>query len=102
AYLSAPMIAAPNTLITNLMGSARQIRDPSQTLKPTMGIERINARAIELVADEKGPAGEPVWRLTTADERIRFIGYTWANSSSTNGSSPFVTGGTTGEYIEVT
>ena len=102
AYLSAPMIAAPNTLITDMSGSARQIRDPSQTLKPTMGIERINARAIELVVDEKGPNGEPVWRLSTGDERIRFIGYTWANASTTNGSGPQVTSGTTGEYIEVT
>jgi len=96
-----PLIAAPNTVITDLAGSPRTLPDPAKTLRPAFGNERISSGTIVLKPKERGPAGEPVWGFE-GEDRVRFIGATWQNFSGTTGAYPYVGGGTTGEMIEIT
>lgn len=102
AYLSAPLISAPNSTITDLSGNTRQMRDPSKTLRPAIGIERVMVNSIKLIVNEKGPNGEPVYGVDDGDDRIRIVGNPSANSD-TNGTRALrlVTQPTDG-YIEVT
>ncbi len=99
AYLSAPMIAVPNTQITDLYGNARQIRDPSKTLRPAIGIERFHTKAIILAQDEKGSNGEQVWKLSNGEDRVRFVGsfVQLSDSAGTRTQS-----GVANDYIEIT
>ena len=100
AYLSAPMIAAPSTTITDLSGNARQMKDPSKTLRPAMGIERLHTKSIKLAVDEKGSAGEQVWKLDSGDNRIRFVGKGWSILNGVNG--PFAQTLNSTDYAEIT
>jgi hypothetical protein len=100
AYLSAPMIAAPSTQITDLSGNARQLRDPSKTLRPAMGIERVHTKSIKLAEGEKGPNGEQVFKLANGDDRVRFVG-SWANASNSSGTY-IGASSTDGVFIEIT
>lgn len=99
AYLSAPKLAAPNTQITTLDGAARQLRDPSQTLRPNMGSERIHPRAIQWATGEKGPNGEAVWRMVNGEDRIRFVG-NWIENNDTNSTSIITS--TISDFVEIT
>lgn len=94
-----PLIDAPHTQITNLDGSARQLPDPSKTLKPVFGNERVHNIAPVLVEGEKGPNGEKVFSNQDGDPRIRFIG-DWRSSNSGYGSR--VTTPTDGQKAEIT
>jgi len=100
AYLSAPMIAAPFTSITDLSGNTRQMRDPSKTLRPAMGIERIHTKTIKLISDEKGTNGEQVWGLSKSDDRIRLVG-NWSQVSDSYGPRPVSSGVANTDYIEI-
>lgn len=57
-FLNPPLIEAPFTTITDLSGNPRKLPDPSRTLKPVMGIERIQVRHAIVSTKEKGPNGE--------------------------------------------
>lgn len=98
AYLSAVMISAPNTIVTDLAGVARQIKDPSKTLRLSFGTERITPKNIEPKVMEKGPAGEQVWGLIN-DDRIRLVG-TWVMEDIGNGTQ--LRTSTIGDIIEIT
>jgi hypothetical protein len=93
------LIAAPNTTITDLSGNARKLADPSKTIRPAMGIERIHTKSIKLVPNEKGPAGQQVWQLDNGDDRIRFVG-DWSSIASGDGTFPFTTAAS--DYVEIT
>lgn len=98
AYLSAPMIAAPNTQITDLSGNARTIHDPSKTLRPLIGFERVLTQSIQLSPMERVSTGDPVWRLDNGDERFRFVG-NWSTLSSNLGS---MINANPNDYLEIT
>ena len=57
AFLSSPIISAPNTIITDLAGNPRTLRDPSKTIRPMFGTERILIKGFSQFMDEKGPNG---------------------------------------------
>jgi hypothetical protein len=73
----------------------------TRSLKAIAGVERVMVRGINRLQNEFGPNGEQVWEADSKDSRIRFVGG-WSNSSTANGSSAFITSGTSGEYVEVT
>lgn len=79
-----PLIDAPYTTITDLSGNPRKIPDPSKTLRPAMGPERILIKSLSLKKDEKGPNGELVWEPQNKDSRVRFVG-TWVSDNSNLG-----------------
>ena len=70
-------VDVPNTELTDLSGNARQIPDPTNTLKPALGIERIRTNSLSQKNNEKGPNGELVYELSNRDSRFRFVGR-WA------------------------
>jgi hypothetical protein len=94
-----PKIAAPFTQITDLNGNSRQIPDPSKTIKPAMGIERINCRILKAVPKERGPNGELVTQISSEDQRIRFVG-SWTNVSTASGT--YLATSVVSNYVEVT
>lgn len=73
-YISAPLISAPNSTIRHISGITRQIPDPSKTLKPALGIERVMCRSVSLKQDEVSSNGERVFEIDSKDSRIRFVG----------------------------
>jgi len=97
-FQNPPLIAAPNTAITDLSGNARQLPDPAQALRPSGGIERVLTKQLRLIVNEKGPNGEAVWGIN-GDDRIRFVG-NWSVTSSTSGA--FIHSTTSGDFFEVT
>lgn len=102
SFQAPTLVAAPYTTITDLSGNARTLPDPANTLRSYFGTERIIARTLELVINEKGSAGEPVWKIP-GEERVRFIGPNWRAYFGNAGTSPAViVTGSTAESIEVT
>lgn len=99
-YIAAPLIAAPFSSITDLSGAVRRIPDPSQSLRPALGIERVMCRALLLKQDETTSSGQQVWELESKDSRVRFVGSGWTNTANINGTAPVT--GTINDYIEVT
>lgn len=97
-FLNPPKIDAPSTTILNLDGSARQINDPSKTLRLAIGPERIDTKTLKTVSDERGSSGEPVWRIGD-DDRIRFVGSGWSTLATTDGTFNFTASLT--DYFEV-
>jgi len=73
-FIDPPMVDAPFTQIRNLDDSNRQLPDPSKTLKPAMGVERIEFSAIELSTKEKFNDGTSVYKMIKDDPRVRFFG----------------------------
>lgn len=76
-----PLIAVPYSTITQLNGSTRQMPDPSKTIRPALGRERITVKSISLVEDEKGPNGELIWEPASKDARVRYCG-AWTSDNS--------------------
>lgn len=97
-FIDPPMIDAPNTQILNLDGSPRQLPDPSKTLKPAMGIERVSFRNINKV-DETDSNGEQVFKVDDND-RVRLVGSGWALDYGASQPGPFTV--TVDDYAEVT
>lgn len=93
------LINAPNTTILQINGSPRQLRDPSKTLNPILGTERIKVGFPILSTKEVGPNGEPVWRTSEDDDRVRLVG-NWSMSSTTDGY--FTLSTTVNDYVEIT
>ncbi len=96
------LVDCPSTTITDLSGNPRKISDPSKTLKPAIGVERIHTRSIEQVRDEKGSNSAAVWRLSNGDDRIRFVGPNWTNNATINGTGPLIASGFVDDYVEIT
>jgi len=102
SFQDPPLISAPFTTITDLSGNTRKLADPSKTLRPAMGIERIHTKAKVLVANEKGANGEQVWKIQDGDDRVRFVGE-WGGSSNTHGQAITNPASSSGDnYIEIT
>jgi hypothetical protein len=102
SFQDPPLISAPNTQILGLDGQPRKLPDPSKTLKPTFGIERIAFNSIVQVDDEKDTNGKRVYKLGSRDPRIRFVG-DWESRSLTSG-AVFGAGVSSdlGNYFEIT
>lgn len=71
-FIDPPLIDAPFTQITKLDGSPRQLPDPSLTLKPVIGVERVVFKEVSRVDDEKGSEGQNIYGIQN-DPRVRFI-----------------------------
>lgn len=99
-YLTAPLIAAPFTTITDMSGNARKIPDPSQTLKPVLGIERVMFRSLVLKQDETTSTGQQVWEADSKDARVRFVG-NWNSASGSSGPAVLAPTTETTNYFEV-
>lgn len=96
-----PLIDAPNSQISKLDGSARQIPDPTQSLSSVMGIERIPTLRTSLVPDEKGPNGEEVYETQDKDPRIKLYGPVIQNPADTNGTRIRIAGDNGDVFVEV-
>jgi hypothetical protein len=94
-FIPESFISAPNTQISN----RALIRDDSQSLKPLMGIERVQIRTINLIEKEYGTSGERVFEPGNKDNRFRFVG-NWAQLYNATGS--FVFSSSQNDYIEAT
>jgi hypothetical protein len=99
AYIKAPLVAAPFTSITDLSGVARKLPDPSQTLKPALGIERVMFRSVVLKQDETTALGQPVFEADSKDSRVRFVG-NFVNVGAASGSYP--QGQSINDFVEIT
>lgn len=73
AFLNPPLISASNSNIVDLAGNARKLRDPSKTIRPAMGVERVMLNEFTLSNFEKGSNGEPVYNINN-DDRIKAVG----------------------------
>lgn len=80
-FQAPPLVAAPFTTITDLSGNARKLPDPSKTIRPLMGIERIQIGSLDLSANEDGPLGELVYTVAR-DQRIKCYGNCTLRSDS--------------------
>ena len=98
-YLEAPLVAAPFTSITDMSGAARRLPDPSQTLKPALGIERVVFRSIVQRQDETTSTGQQVWEPDNKDPRFRFVGF-WRTDSDTSGAR--ITPTADPSFVEIT
>lgn len=75
------------------------IVDPSQDLKPRMGIDRISTQAITLLQNEFGPNGESVYVVVNdTSGAIRFIG-NW--SPQVGSSGQYILSSVTGDSVEI-
>jgi hypothetical protein len=75
SFVNPPMISAPNSTVTDLSGSVRQLPDPSKTLRPAIAVERIMTHDLVLMENERGANGENVYGAMNDDTgRIRFVG----------------------------
>jgi hypothetical protein len=99
AYIKAPLVAAPFTSITDMSGAARRLPDPSQTLKPALGIERVMFRSVVLKQDETTALGQPVFEADSKDSRVRFVG-NFVNVGAASGSYP--QGQSINDFVEIT
>lgn len=99
-FQAPPLVAAPYTTITDLSGNARKLPDPSKTIRPLFGNERVHTKSIKLVANEKGPNGEPVYKID-GDERVRFVG-DYAVTSGVAGTVAQSGGVVTTSFVEIT
>lgn len=102
SYIVAPLISAPNSNIRTLSGATRQIPDPSKTLKPAMGIERVTINTIIQKQDEVGSNGERVYEIESKDSRIRLVGLRWAVDSAADNNGTKAQSNNVGDYVEVT
>ena len=93
-----PLIDAPHTTILQLNGNPRQIPDPSKTLRPAMGVERILIKSLALKKDEKGSSGQLVWEPDSKETRVRFVG-SWISDHSTLGQHQLTS--TANDYVEI-
>ena len=76
-FANEEFVSAPNTQIAN----RAQV---SNSLKPSLGVERVLVRSISQLPKEFGPNGELVWEADSKDARIRFVG-NWNTSVDSNG-----------------
>ena len=72
----------------------------TRSLKAIAGVERVHVKGLNRLPNEFGPGGQPVFEADNKDARIRFIGPSWTNSSTTHGSIVFTN--STSEYLEIT
>lgn len=101
-FQNPPLIDAPHTQITKLNGSPRQLPDPSKTLKPAMGVERIMFNSLELLDNEKGSKGERVYGVNQGETRVRFVGQ-WSIGDPLQNGVRVRTNDTSGDsFIEIT
>jgi len=71
--------------LSSVIGRAA-IPDITNDMRASFGIERIMTQQIQLVQNETGPNGEPIWSvLNDTNGLIRFVGGDWVNISSTYG-----------------
>jgi hypothetical protein len=100
SFQSPALITAPYSAITDMSGAVRKLPDPSKTIRPSMGIERIAVQSVMQLQDEKGPNGESVFAALNDDsQRIRFVG-NWISTVDTQGAS--TVSAVIGDYIEIT
>lgn len=97
-FLNPPLISAPHTDITDLLGSTRQVPDYANMLRPVLGLERIEAFSPVALRNEKGPNGKAVYAQQDLDPRIRFVGI-WTQESDAFG--PTVISPIVDSYVEV-
>lgn len=102
SYIVAPLISAPNSNIRTLSGATRQIPDPSKTLKPAMGIERVMIKTITQKQDEVGSNGESVFEIDSKDSRIRLVGNRWSVDSGSDVNGTKAQSNNINDYVEVT
>jgi hypothetical protein len=88
------LINAPNTTIINRA-------KVSNSLKPIMGNERIHVNSLNLLPNEFGPNGEPVYEPDNGDARIRFAGSGWSAIFSSYGTRS-KTVVSTDSFVEIT
>lgn len=79
-FLSPPTISAPNSQITDLSGATRKIADPSKTLRPALGLERVMIDEVRRLDNEKGPNGDIVFSIVKGDDRFRCFGNIFATA----------------------
>jgi len=92
SFIEKSFVDAP---FTNIQNRAQV----SNTLKATMGVERVHTNSLELKTKEFGPNGEPVYGPDNGDDRIRFYG-DWLTIFDTNGTVP--NSNALGDIVEVT
>jgi len=97
-FVDPPLIDAPFTEIVTLDEADRQLLDPSKTLKPAIGIERIPVLQVSKLISEKGPVGESVFELKNKDTRVRFVG-DWINVGNSVGTR--VNSSNINDFIEI-
>lgn len=68
-------------------------------LDVVLGIERIETQSIDMILNEFGPNGEPVYQMQSKDARIRAVGNGWTQQFNTNGS--YVYTNNQNDYIDI-
>ena len=69
-FVEETLVNAPFTTIQNRA-------KVSTSLKPIMGNERIHVNSLNLLPNEFGPNGEPVYEPDSGDARVRFVDNGW-------------------------
>lgn len=95
-FLKPKLVAAPFTTIQN----RALVQDDSQSLKVSLGVERIRFLGLSRMTSERGPSSEPVWAPDSLDSRVRFVGV-WIVNATANGTRLTAANNTT-DYLEVT
>ncbi len=91
--IESSLVTVPYTTIKNEHGQDRQIPDLENNLKVSMGVERIAFNSISKLDNEFGPNGEEIFELDNKDKRVRFIGST-SMDVTTSGMGISVSAGT--------
>lgn len=95
-----PLIDVPHTQVVTLDGAVRKLPDPSKTLKPALGVERVLYKSARRLDNEKGPSGQFVAEMENGDPRVRFVGQ-W-QLGTTSGNGQHVRSDDIGDFIEIT
>ena len=96
---SATIAAGTGNFITTIVGRA-PIPDIANDLRASFGIDRIQTQQIQLLQNEQGPNGEPVYGVVNDDRGlIRCVGQ-WTQANSAWGQ--YLDVSTANSYIEIT
>lgn len=93
-FVKKEFITAPNTTIVN------RAKVESASLKAIAGVERVMTRSLNLIRDEFGANGEPVYEVSSKETRLRLVGSGWSSISNTDGTR--ISSSTVGDFSEIT
>jgi len=95
------LINVPNTQITQLDGTPRQIQDLADDLSAHAGINRIQTQEIFEIQSEQGPNGEEVFgAVNDKFNQVRFAG-PWFQEGFSHGSYIRVPNSSTNGFVEI-